>query len=98
MIFLEELEKCLRPVGENAYALHLIVKAGQRKEGVSLNLEGQIVVRVNAPAQEGRANERLIEILAEALGCPKRNIHISRGQSAPHKEVRILEYRLTKSR
>lgn len=98
MLSLEELEKYLRPLGENTYALHLTVKAGARKHDISINSEGQVMVRVNAPAQEGRANERLIEILAEALGCPKRNITISRGQSAPHKEVRILEYRLTKSR
>lgn len=98
MISAEEMEKYLRPLGESTFALHVTVKAGQRKPDISLNSDDQIVVRVNAPAQEGRANERLIEILAEALGCPKRNITINRGQSSPHKEVRILEYRLTKSR
>jgi uncharacterized protein (TIGR00251 family) len=98
MISLEQLEACLRPVGDQECALNITVKPGQRKEGIVLDSAGQIVVKVNAPAQEGRANERLIEIIAEALGCPKRNISVARGQTSRHKELRIREYRLTKGR
>jgi uncharacterized protein (TIGR00251 family) len=98
MIQLEQLEGRLRPISDCELALTITVKPGQRNEGILLDSAGQIVVKVKAPAQEGRANERLIEIVAQALGCPKRNISVSRGQSSRHKELRIQEYRLTKGR
>ena len=46
-------------------------------------------VKVHAPALEGRANDELLEFLAEALGLPRRNVTLLRGDKSRQKVVRI---------
>ena len=46
-------------------------------------------VKVHAPPVEGRANEALCEVLAEALGLPKRAVSVARGDTSTRKVVRI---------
>ncbi len=48
-----------------------------------------IKVQVHAPPVEGAANAALIEVLAAALGVPRRAIHIVRGASSHTKLVEI---------
>jgi uncharacterized protein (TIGR00251 family) len=46
-----------------------------------LGLEGDLLrARVSAPPVEGRANEALLRLLAEALGVPRASLRIVRGQ------------------
>ena len=51
--------------------------------------EGALLVRLNAPPVDGAANAELIEILAEALSVPKRDVSITSGMSSKQKRVRI---------
>lgn len=46
-------------------------------------------VKIHAPPLEGRANEALIEFLAEALDVPRRTVTLVRGDTSRHKTVRI---------
>ena len=46
-------------------------------------------VRVHAPPVEGRANDALCELLAGALGLPRRAVTVRHGDSSRHKLVRI---------
>lgn len=46
-------------------------------------------VQVAAPPERGRANEALCELLAEALGVPRRNVSVVRGTTSPAKTVRV---------
>jgi uncharacterized protein len=48
-----------------------------------------LLVRLNAPPVDGAANAELIELFAEALGIPKRNIEIVAGHRSRTKRVRI---------
>jgi len=48
-----------------------------------------IRVRVAAPPEKGRANEELLNLLAEALDCPLSCLRISSGASSPRKIVEI---------
>ena len=48
------------------------------------------IVKVNAPAAEGRANERLIELLSEHFKRPKRNISIIKGFKSKNKLIEII--------
>ena len=48
-----------------------------------------LLVRLNAPPVDGAANAELIELLAEALGIPRRNIEIVSGHRSRTKRVRI---------
>ena len=65
------------------------VKPNARKNEVRL-LEGNTyLVSVTAPPVEGKANEKVIEVLAEYFGKPKRAISILRGENARVKVVEI---------
>lgn len=46
-------------------------------------------VRVTAPPEEGRANEAVIALLAEALGIAKSRIKIVRGHASREKLVMV---------
>jgi len=51
--------------------------------------DGALLVRVTAPAVEGRANQAVVELLAEALDVPRSAIHVERGAAARTKRVSI---------
>ena len=48
-----------------------------------------VKVKIHAPPLEGRANEALIEFLAETLDLPRRAVTLVRGDTARQKIVRI---------
>jgi uncharacterized protein (TIGR00251 family) len=50
---------------------------------------GALVVRVTAPPVDSAANDAVIELLAERLRVPKRQITISRGATGRNKVVEI---------
>ncbi len=51
--------------------------------------DGTFVVHVKVPPIEGRANEKVVEVLAEYFKRPKRNVVIRSGLSGRHKIVEI---------
>ena len=50
---------------------------------------GALKIRLSAPPVDGKANEILVRILADQLGCHKRDIQLIRGQTARHKVLAI---------
>jgi uncharacterized protein (TIGR00251 family) len=46
-------------------------------------------VKVHAPALEGRANDALLEFLADKLGLHRRAVTLVRGDKSRHKVVRL---------
>ena len=46
-------------------------------------------VRVSAPPVDGRANERLIRLLADACGVPRSSVKLESGRTGRVKRVRI---------
>ena len=58
--------------------------AAARSEIVGIHGEA-LKIRIAAPAQEGRANQALVEFLAEFLGLPKSQISIVRGEKTREK-------------
>jgi uncharacterized protein len=50
-------------------------------------------VKVNARASEGKANMRLVEILAEHFNVPKSHIRILKGLGSRNKLVEITDSR-----
>lgn len=67
----------------------LRIKPNARRDEVREGPDGTYIVSVTASPIEGKANERLIEVLAQHFQCPKRNIAILRGHSARIKIVEI---------
>ncbi|MDQ5981126.1 MAG: uncharacterized protein QG602_4104 [Verrucomicrobiota bacterium] len=52
-------------------------------------LGSALKVKVHAPALEGRANDELLDFLAETLGLPRRNLTLLRGDKSRQKVVSI---------
>ena len=65
------------------------VKPNARKEEVRQTGERELTVSVAAPPVDGKANDRLVNLLAEHFGKPKRSITLLRGASSRMKVVEI---------
>ncbi len=50
---------------------------------------GTLRVRVQAPPLEGRANAAVVELLAKALGVPRRSVRIERGETSREKVIAV---------
>lgn len=70
--------------------LSITVKTNARKTEVVNQADGSYKVSVNAPPIEGRANEAILEVLAEHFSVPKLRIHILRGERGKKKVIEIL--------
>lgn len=69
--------------------LNVVVKPNARKNAVETRQDGSLVVYVSTPPIEGRANERLVEVLAEHFGRPRRDIVIVSGLRGKRKIVEV---------
>jgi len=65
------------------------VKPQAKKSEVKKISVGEYAVAVTAPAREGKANEAVIELLAEYFSVPKSSIRIVRGQTGRRKLVQV---------
>jgi uncharacterized protein (TIGR00251 family) len=65
------------------------VKPNSRKNEVKCAEDGTLTIFVTDPPREGKANEKLIELLAEYLEKPKRCISIVTGFKSKIKIVEI---------
>ena len=52
--------------------------------------DGNPVLRVNAPARDGKANRAAIEYLARCLGIAKSRVQIVSGEKSRHKKFEIV--------
>jgi uncharacterized protein (TIGR00251 family) len=50
---------------------------------------GTLVVRVTAPPVDGRANDAVVALLAEAMGVPRRAVRVESGATGRTKVVSI---------
>jgi len=67
------------------------VIASSRKASVSVLPDGSLKVKVDAPPQKGKANRRLLEILAGYYGVPKTSVKIIHGHTSPVKLMEIFK-------
>jgi len=65
------------------------VHPGASRGAVALVGDGSLDVRVQARALEGRANEAVVEALAERLGLRRREVRIVAGMRARQKRVEV---------
>lgn len=69
--------------------LRVRVQTRCRDEGITHAGEEVPRVRVNAPPVEGRANERLLVVLAAAFGVPRSRVRLVHGARSRHKRISI---------
>jgi uncharacterized protein (TIGR00251 family) len=65
-----------------------VVPNAKRSEIAGLHGEA-IKIKVQAPAQEGKANAALLELLAEKLGVPVRQVTLVAGKNSRDKTLVI---------
>lgn len=76
-------------ISTGTLALKVTPKA--RTEGIEgLNAAGELVVKVRAAPEDGRANDAVIALIAKAFAIPKSRLEIIRGAAGRHK---IIAYR-----
>jgi uncharacterized protein (TIGR00251 family) len=66
-----------------------VVPRAPRDEIAGFLADGTLRVRLTAPPVEGRANEALIRLLAEALDVPRSRVRIAGGAGSRSKVVSI---------
>lgn len=74
---------------DEAVVLRVKVMAGAGRNQVAGVRAGELAVRIQAPALEGRANRELRRFLARALGLSVSRVEIVSGETSPHKTLRL---------
>ena len=69
--------------------LTIKVQAGARQENVETLSDGTLKVKVRAPAVDGRANARVLELLSVHFKCSISALQILRGQKSTRKLIEI---------
>jgi uncharacterized protein len=74
---------------EGAVILLVRVQPRASKDEIAGEMEGALKIRLRAPAVEDRANEALVEFLAELLKTPKSAVRILNGDRSRTKRIEI---------
>ena len=72
-----------------AQRIAVIVKPKARKPEIVKIAPDGYRIAVREPAQNGQANDAVINLLAEHFGIPKSKLRIVRGVSSRHKLIEI---------
>ena len=78
----------IRALADDDGRLALRVTPGARAESVAI-ADGQIAIKVRAKPEDGKANDAVIALLAQALGIGTSHITLLRGATGRDKLVRI---------
>ena len=73
--------------GTVIFAVRVLPRAS--KDEIAGEIAGALKIRLQAPAVEGRANEALIEFLAQVLKSPKSAVRILSGERSRIKRLEI---------
>ena len=66
-----------------------VVPGSSRTEMCGI-LDGMIKIKVTSPAEKGKANQALINFLAQLLNIKKNQVSIISGQTSRVKQIRVL--------
>jgi uncharacterized protein (TIGR00251 family) len=68
------------------------IKVIPNSKAVEIMQEGEIlVVKVNEPSKDGRANRAVIKVLAKHFGVPQDSVHIKSGLRSRNKIIEITD-------
>jgi uncharacterized protein len=68
--------------------VRVIPNAG--KDAIAGYREGELVLRLNAPAVEGKANKAAVEFVSKLLGVSRSSVLLVRGERSRHKIFQIV--------
>ncbi len=67
----------------------VLAAPGSSSSGVRGIHDGGLKVAVRAPADKGRANKELVEVIAALAGVPKRNVEVVSGHGTRKKRISV---------
>lgn len=70
--------------------------SAKRDEVVGFLADGSLKLRVTAPPEDGRANERVRTLLAETAGIKKQEVTIRSGHTSHIKHIELPELAVAK--
>jgi uncharacterized protein len=79
---------CLSASGAGSRLAVAVVPNAKRTGADGLH-DGALRVRLAAPPVDGKANDLLVEWLADALHLPRRAVRLARGASGRRKQIEI---------
>lgn len=65
--------------------INVLVKTKSKNEGIEKLSDNSYIARINTPPIEGRANKRIVELLAKYFGCPKSQVILVKGAKSKNK-------------
>jgi uncharacterized protein len=65
------------------------------KNEIGAPLGDELKIKVTAPPVDAAANQALIELLAETLGCSRGKVELLRGQTSRHKTILLHGFTAT---
>ncbi len=65
------------------------VTAGAKKEKVEELANGRLAIAVKEKPEQGKANERVLELVAAHLKVPRKKVSITRGSKSPSKIITV---------
>ena len=75
---------------QKGITLKIRVIPNARKSEFSGYRDGELVLRLNAPPVEGKANKAAVDFLAEYFGVTRSAVVLLRGESSRHKIFQIV--------
>ena len=84
---MESLE--LRKISSASCALLVRAQPGAKRSALVGVWNGRLKVALRAPAEDGRANEELIEVLAKILGLKRQALLLLSGAKSRLKEISL---------
>jgi len=83
------MDEAIRGDGADGVVVNVRVQPGATRTEVVGRHGGALKVRVTAPADRGRANAMVEELLAEVFDVPRRAVGVTTGASSRAKRVRV---------
>lgn len=78
----------LRP-GKNGVEVLIKVIPRASRNQISEVLGDRLKIKITAPPVDSAANNELISFLAKRIGCPRKSLRITRGQTSRNKTVHV---------
>lgn len=73
----------------NILLLHVVIQPRASKDEMVGLHAGRLKIRLKAPPVDGKANQYLVQYLAQLFKLPKKSIQVTKGQTSRLKTLRI---------
>jgi hypothetical protein len=79
----------IRPDGDG-FVFDVLVQPRASRARIGPAHGDRLKVAVTAPPVDGEANAAVVQVIAKALGVPRRNVAVSSGASGRRKSLRVV--------